>query len=205
MRAFSARVDRRACAVADQAGNSHEAIVVLWLSAAHSAHRQLARARTDAAPAPDKAVAIFAGRLLLVRGIRFRQGRRRDRDHLRLYRRQGGQSDLQAGLGRRRPATPKRWRSTYDPTKVTYQKLLDHFWRNVDPFAKDRQFCDSGEQYRTAIFYHDEEKRSSPRRRRRRSRTRFKKTVETEIAPAEHVLRGRGLSPGLLSEERDQI
>ena len=43
----------------------------------------------------------------------------------------------------------------YDPTKITYEKLLDVFWRNVDPTTPDRQFCDGGNQYRTAIFYHD--------------------------------------------------
>jgi peptide-methionine (S)-S-oxide reductase len=45
----------------------------------------------------------------------------------------------------------------YDPTKVTYEKLLNVFWHNIDPTAKDRQFCDSGHQYRSAIFYHNEE------------------------------------------------
>jgi peptide-methionine (S)-S-oxide reductase len=45
---------------------------------------------------------------------------------------------------------------TYDPTKVTYEKLLDVFWHNVDPTTRDAQFCDHGRQYRTAIFYHDE-------------------------------------------------
>jgi peptide-methionine (S)-S-oxide reductase len=45
----------------------------------------------------------------------------------------------------------------YDPARVTYEKLLDVFWHNIDPTAKDRQFCDSGRQYRSAIFYHDEE------------------------------------------------
>jgi peptide-methionine (S)-S-oxide reductase len=44
----------------------------------------------------------------------------------------------------------------YDPAKVTYEKLLNVFWHNIDPTAKDRQFCDSGHQYRSAIFYHDE-------------------------------------------------
>jgi peptide-methionine (S)-S-oxide reductase len=44
----------------------------------------------------------------------------------------------------------------YDPTKVSYEKLLDVFWHNVDPTTADRQFCDKGRQYRTAIFYHDE-------------------------------------------------
>jgi len=44
----------------------------------------------------------------------------------------------------------------YDPSKVTYEKLLEVFWRNIDPTVKDRQFCDEGSQYRTAIFAHDD-------------------------------------------------
>src|SRR5881409_3662750 len=47
----------------------------------------------------------------------------------------------------------------YDPTKVSYQKLLDVFWHNIDPTQRDGQFCDHGSQYRTAIFYHDEEQK----------------------------------------------
>jgi len=47
----------------------------------------------------------------------------------------------------------------YDPKKVTYEKLLEVFWVNVDPTVKDRQFCDGGTQYRTGIFYHDEAQR----------------------------------------------
>ena len=51
---------------------------------------------------------------------------------------------------------------TYDPTKVTYQKLLDAFWRNVDPITPNAQFCDHGNQYRSVVFYGtDEEKRLS--------------------------------------------
>jgi peptide-methionine (S)-S-oxide reductase len=49
----------------------------------------------------------------------------------------------------------------YDPKKVTYEQLLDVFWHNVDPTVKDRQFCDGGTQYRTAIFYHDEAQRKA--------------------------------------------
>ena len=40
----------------------------------------------------------------------------------------------------------------FDPRKVSYTKLLDVFWHNVDPFAIDQQFCDHGDQYRSAIF-----------------------------------------------------
>ncbi len=47
----------------------------------------------------------------------------------------------------------------YDPAKVSYAKLLDVFWRNIDPTVPNRQFCDVGDQYRSAIFYHDAEQR----------------------------------------------
>lgn len=48
---------------------------------------------------------------------------------------------------------------TYDPAKVSYEKLLDTFWLNHDPTVKDRQFCDAGSQYRPEIFYHSEEQK----------------------------------------------
>lgn len=48
----------------------------------------------------------------------------------------------------------------YDPARISYAKLLEVFWKNIDPTVKDRQFCDWGNQYRTGIFYHNgEEKR----------------------------------------------
>jgi len=51
---------------------------------------------------------------------------------------------------------------SYDPAKVSYEKLLESFWRNVDPVTPNAQFCDHGNQYRSAVFYgSDEEKRLS--------------------------------------------
>jgi len=47
----------------------------------------------------------------------------------------------------------------YDPKRITYNELLEVFWHNIDPTVKDSQFCDHGNQYRTAIFYHDDEQR----------------------------------------------
>ncbi len=44
----------------------------------------------------------------------------------------------------------------YDPKKISYEKLLEVFWRNIDPLTANAQFCDSGNQYRSAIFYHDD-------------------------------------------------
>src|SRR5688572_32230396 len=48
---------------------------------------------------------------------------------------------------------------TFDPARVSYEKLLDVFWVNHDPTVTDRQFCDSGSQYRPEIFYHSEEQK----------------------------------------------
>ncbi len=47
----------------------------------------------------------------------------------------------------------------YDPKKITYAELLEVFWRNIDPTTPNRQFCDRGHQYRTAVFYHDPEQK----------------------------------------------
>ena len=49
----------------------------------------------------------------------------------------------------------------YDPKKVSYEKLLEVFWVNIDPTVKNRQFCDSGTQYRTGVFYHDDAQRKA--------------------------------------------
>jgi peptide-methionine (S)-S-oxide reductase len=49
----------------------------------------------------------------------------------------------------------------YDPKRVSYEKLLDVFWKNVDPTMKDGQFCDMGSQYRTAIFVQSDEQRKA--------------------------------------------
>jgi peptide-methionine (S)-S-oxide reductase len=45
---------------------------------------------------------------------------------------------------------------TYDANKITYSQILDYFWRHIDPTRDDGQFCDSGSQYRPAIFYQDD-------------------------------------------------
>jgi peptide-methionine (S)-S-oxide reductase len=49
---------------------------------------------------------------------------------------------------------------TFDPSKVSYAKLLEYYWRTIDPTVKDRQFCDVGSSYRAAIFVHDDEQRA---------------------------------------------
>ncbi len=75
---------------------------------------------------------------------------------------------------------------TYDPSKVTYQKLLDAFWRNVDPLTPNAQFCDHGSQYRAAIFYStDEEKRLSEDSKRAIEQSkRFPQPIVTQLVQA---------------------
>jgi peptide-methionine (S)-S-oxide reductase len=75
----------------------------------------------------------------------------------------------------------------YDPSKVSYKKLLDVFWHNVDPTTKDREFCDVGHQYRTAIFFHDaEQEREARASEKEIEETKpFKDPIVTEIVQAE--------------------
>ena len=71
----------------------------------------------------------------------------------------------------------------YDPSKITYEKLLDFFWKHIDPTDKGGQFVDRGPQYRSAIFYHDEEqKRLAEKSREALDKSgRFNKPVVTEM------------------------
>jgi peptide-methionine (S)-S-oxide reductase len=74
----------------------------------------------------------------------------------------------------------------YDPRKISYEKLLDVFWHNVDPLTADAQFCDFGHQYRTAIFYHDETQRQAAEASKQRlnESKRFASPIVTEITAA---------------------
>ncbi|MEN9481304.1 MAG: peptide-methionine (S)-S-oxide reductase [Pseudomonadota bacterium] len=52
-------------------------------------------------------------------------------------------------------------RVVYDPAKVSYPELLEYFWRSIDPTVKDKQFCDSGTQYRSGIYFQNEAERKA--------------------------------------------
>jgi peptide-methionine (S)-S-oxide reductase len=75
----------------------------------------------------------------------------------------------------------------YDPARIGYDKLLDVFWHNTDPTVADRQFCDVGHQYRTAIFYHGEEQhRLAMKSKDALEKTKpFRGPILTEIVPAD--------------------
>ena len=72
---------------------------------------------------------------------------------------------------------------TYDPAKVTYAKLLDHYWRNIDPFDAEGQFCDKGPAYRSVVFVGNDEEKKLAETTKEEIAARFKQRVETEIKP----------------------
>ena len=75
---------------------------------------------------------------------------------------------------------------SYDPQKISYAKLLDAFWRNVDPVTANAQFCDHGSQYRAVIFYQtDAEKRLAEESKRTIEQSkRFAQSIVTELVMA---------------------
>jgi peptide-methionine (S)-S-oxide reductase len=75
---------------------------------------------------------------------------------------------------------------TYDPSLIDYGRLLEVFWRNIDPLTEDRQFCDRGSQYRSAIFYVDNEQRALAEASRQalEASERFNEPIVTEVTAA---------------------
>ena len=73
----------------------------------------------------------------------------------------------------------------YDPTKISYSKLLDVFWVNIDPTVKNQQFCDHWPQYRTGIFYHDEEQKrlAEESKKKIEQAGKLPQSIVTEIMP----------------------
>lgn len=74
----------------------------------------------------------------------------------------------------------------YDPSRISYEELLDVLWRNIDPTSADRQFVDIGTQYRAAIFYHDtaQQKAAEDSKQQLARSGRFDKSIVTEISAA---------------------
>jgi methionine-S-sulfoxide reductase len=72
----------------------------------------------------------------------------------------------------------------FDPGKVSYQQLVDWFWRNVDPHDADGQFCDKGPHYRGAIFYMGDAQKKIAEDSKKALAGGFKQPVVTEILPA---------------------
>jgi methionine-S-sulfoxide reductase len=75
---------------------------------------------------------------------------------------------------------------TYDPSMITYDKLLDVLWQQIDPTDPGGEFADRGPQYRSVIFYHNEEQKklAEASKKKLAASGRFKKPIVTEILPA---------------------
>jgi peptide-methionine (S)-S-oxide reductase len=74
----------------------------------------------------------------------------------------------------------------FDPSKISYEALLEVFWKNIDPTTPNRQFCDVGSQYRSGIFYQDEtQKELAEQSKNRLEKIKgFKEDIVTEIVAA---------------------
>jgi peptide-methionine (S)-S-oxide reductase len=76
-------------------------------------------------------------------------------------------------------------RVNYDPAKVSYAQLVEYFWRHIDPTAKDAQFCDQGDQYRSGIYWqNDAERRIAEASREALIKSGRFPVIHTELAPA---------------------
>ena len=72
----------------------------------------------------------------------------------------------------------------FDPNKVSYHQLLEVFWKNIDPLAVDRQFCDKGSQYRSGIYYHDETQKVEAEKSLQAIEKQLEGQIATEIVAA---------------------
>jgi peptide-methionine (S)-S-oxide reductase len=71
----------------------------------------------------------------------------------------------------------------FDPTRITYEQLLDIFWEIHDPTTLNRQGNDVGTQYRSAIYYHDEAQKKAVEKSLAAARKKFDQPITTEVAP----------------------
>jgi peptide-methionine (S)-S-oxide reductase len=72
----------------------------------------------------------------------------------------------------------------FDPAIVSYPQLLEHYWKNVDPFTANRQFCDVGNQYRPEIFVHNEAQRTAAEASKQKMQQRFREPIVVKISEA---------------------
>lgn len=72
----------------------------------------------------------------------------------------------------------------YDANQITYEKLLNVFWRNIDPTVQNKQFCDTGNQYRSEIFYHNDQQKKIAQASKAKIQKQLNKNIFTQITPA---------------------
>ena len=81
---------------------------------------------------------------------------------------------------------------TYDPSKVSYEALLQTFWRNVDAVDAGGQFCDRGAQYRSGIFFHSAEQQRAADATKKQVAEKLRQPIATEILPAGPFYKAEG-------------
>jgi peptide-methionine (S)-S-oxide reductase len=74
---------------------------------------------------------------------------------------------------------------TYDPERVSYDQLLEVFWRKHDPTQLNRQGWDVGDQYRSVVFFHDEEQHEAALKSKAREQANWQAPIVTQVEPAE--------------------
>jgi peptide-methionine (S)-S-oxide reductase len=74
---------------------------------------------------------------------------------------------------------------TYDPERISYDELLDVFWRKHDPTQLNRQGWDVGEQYRSVVFVHDEEQRAAVEASKEREQANWRRPIVAVVEPAQ--------------------
>ena len=96
---------------------------------------------------------------------------------------------------------------TYDPAVTTFEKLLDVYWRNINPTQADGQFHDRGLSYQTAIYFaNEEEKKAAESSKEALGKSgKFDQPIAVEILPAETFLSGRRLPPKVLRKESGRV
>jgi methionine-S-sulfoxide reductase len=138
----------------------------------------------DSPPSPTK-TAIFAGVCFWCIQPEFDKAKRRHQNRRRLFWRNRTESyPTNCLLGK--DGYRESIEITYDPTKISYDQLLDIYWRQIDPTQADGQFTDIGPSYRAAIFYNDnKEKKIAEASKEKLARSgKFEKPIATEILPA---------------------
>ena len=91
---------------------------------------------------------------------------------------------------------------TYDPSVIKYTTLLDIFWHNIDPTVKDRQFCDVGRQYRSAMFYRNEAQKRLAEESKKNVGKLIGVPVYTEIVPASTFYPARSITNNIIKRTR---
>ncbi len=119
-------------------------------------------------------------RLFLVCRSGLRQAARRDLHDIRVHRRPDRNPTYEQ-VSRGGTGHVEAVEIVFNPSVVTYDQLLEHFWHNVDPFVAQRQFCDVGDQYRPEIFVHSAAQRAAAEASRQRVQKRFKQPIVVKV------------------------